>query len=58
VATASIDAINFQIEYLKKVKETISLIKTGDEFIMVMQMSYPNIAAEANLTALASNLYK
>lgn len=58
VATASIDAINFQIDYLKKVKETISLIKTGDEFIMVMQMSYPKIAAEANLTALASNLYK
>lgn len=54
----NINAVNFQIEYLKKVKETISLIKTGDEFILVMQMTYQDIAGDDNLTALATNLYK
>ncbi len=58
MATADINAVNFQIEYLKKLKETVSLIKTGDEFILVMKMTYPNLAGEDNLTALATNLYK
>lgn len=58
MATADINAVNFQIDYLKKVKETIELIKTGDEFILVMQMTYKDIAGTENLTPLATNLYK
>lgn len=57
-ATASAEAVNFQIEYLKKVKETRLQIQTGDEFVLVMQMTYPDIAGEENLTAVATNLYK
>lgn len=57
-ATADINAVNFQIDYLKKVKETRDQIRTGDEFVLVMQMSYPGIAGEDNLTAIAANLYK
>lgn len=57
-ATADINAVNFQIDYLKKVKETRDQKRTGDEFVRVMQMSYPNIAGEDNLTAIAANLYK
>lgn len=57
-ATASAEAVNFQIEYLKKVKETRLQIRTGDEFVLVMQMTYPDIAGEENLTAVATNLYK
>lgn len=55
---ADMNAVDFQIAYLKKIKETISSIKTGDEFILVMQMTYKNMAGEENLTALATNLYK
>lgn len=58
VGIADMNAVDFQIAYLKKIKETISAIKTGDEFILVMQMTYKNIAGEDNLTALATNLYK
>lgn len=58
IATADISAVNFQIEYLKKVIETRSQIKTGDEFVLVMQMTYPGIAGEDNLTVVAANLYK
>lgn len=58
VSTDDVDAVNFQIQYLEKVKETISQIKTGDEFILVMQMTYKDIAGEDNLSAVAANLYK
>lgn len=58
MATADVRAVDFQIEYLQKVKETMAVIKTGDEFILVMQMAYKEIADEASLTALAANLYK
>ncbi len=57
-AMADINAVTFQIGYLKKVKEMTSQIRTGDEFILAMKMTYKDIAGEDNLTALAANLYK
>ncbi len=56
--TADINAVNFQIDYLKKVKETMEQIKTGDEFVLMMRKSYPGLAGEDNLSAVAANLYK
>lgn len=58
VAIAEIEAINFQIDYLKKMRETVDQIKTADEFVLIMQMLYPNIEGEDNLALLADNLYK
>lgn len=52
-----INAVNFQIEYLEKVKETMSAIRTGDEFALVMKMNYPDIAGEESLVGMAANLY-
>lgn len=58
VAIADIDAVDFQITYLKKMKETAEQIKTADEFVLVMQMLYKDISGDENLTAIANNLYK
>jgi hypothetical protein len=57
-ATGDRSAVDFQIEYLEKVKKTVSEIRTEDEFILVMQMIYKDMAGEDSLTSLATNLYK
>lgn len=55
---ANLDDLNYQIEYLKTMKEAAEQIKTGDEFLLVMQMTYPNAAAKDNLSKVAANIYK
>lgn len=58
MSSAEVNAVDFQIEYLKKVKDTVAKVKTGDEFISVMNTKYKDIAGEDSLIAIAANLYK
>lgn len=58
VSVNNIDDVDFQLSYMKKIKETMTQINTADEFVLVMQMIYKDIDGEDNLTAVANNLYK
>lgn len=58
MGTSDINALDFQIQYLEKVKENLSKNNSADEFIAAMKSVYQNIAGEDDLLAVAANLYK
>ena len=53
-----IDAVDFQIGYLKTVLKVLDEKKSAEEFVTAMKAAYPNAAAEENLAAVAEKLYQ
>lgn len=51
-------ALDFQIDYLKKIGELLKSNSDAEAFAAAMKQAYPNLAGEENLEALAQNLYK
>lgn len=58
VAATGIEAVDFQIAYLKTVKQLLETKATADEFSEALINAYPVAAAQENVAALAQNLYK
>lgn len=58
IAAADVAAVDFQISYLKKIKELMTVHKNAEDFISAMKTAYPKATALENLTAVAANLYK
>lgn len=58
IAAADVAAVDFQISYLKKIKELMTVHKNAEDFISAMKTAYPKATALENLTAVAVNLYK
>lgn len=52
-----ITAVDFQIGYLKTVKELIEQKATAEEFAAALKAAYPTAAGEDNVAAVASVLY-
>ena len=52
------DAINFQISYLEKVLNLLENCKNALTFVAAMKGTFPDLAGEQGLEALAQNLYK
>ena len=52
------DAIDFQISYLEKVQDLLDNCKNAATFVVAMKGTYPGLAGEQGLEALAQNLYK
>ena len=52
------DAIDFQISYLEKVQDLLENCKNAATFVVAMKGTYPGLAGEQGLEALAQNLYK
>lgn len=52
------DAIEFQLQYLTKMKETLNKTKNKSEFVKIMSDSFVGLPEINNLTAVADNLYK
>jgi len=57
-AIADIKAVDFQIAYLKKMKELLSKETTSTDFIAALQQAYPNLDATEGLIRIAETLYK
>ncbi|MDR0567579.1 MAG: hypothetical protein LBG87_00025 [Spirochaetaceae bacterium] len=55
---ARIDAVDFQIAYLGKVKELLQTCADADGFTAALHQAYPDLAGDDNLSGLAQNLYK
>lgn len=55
---ATIDALEFKIEYLNTVNKLLNENKTAQDFVSAMKSKYPSLAGENNLSALAEALYK
>lgn len=51
------DAVEFKIEYLKTLKKALEECKTGDEFVVYLKKTYPNLPGESGLNDLAKVLY-
>lgn len=58
IAAADVAAVDFQISYLKKIKELMTVHKNAEDFISAMKTAYPKAIALDNLSAVAANLYK
>lgn len=58
IATADKTAVDFQITYLKKMKELLARQTTAVGFISAMKAAYPNIAGEDGLNGVAAALYQ
>ncbi|MDL2239066.1 hypothetical protein LJC25_02055 [Bacteroidales bacterium OttesenSCG-928-K03] len=58
IGTAEMKDVDFQIAYLKNMKELISKEKSREDFIAAMKKAYPNLAAENNLQEVAGKLYQ
>nr|WP_297656126.1 hypothetical protein [uncultured Prevotella sp.] len=52
------DAIDFQISYLEKVQNLLENCKNAPTFVVAMKGTFPGLAGEQGLEALAQNLYK
>ena len=52
------DAIDFQISYLEKVQDLLENCKNAQTFVVAMKGTFPGLAGEQGLEALAQNLYK
>lgn len=51
------DAVEFKIEYLKKMKEAVSSNPTAEGFTAAMKNAYPSLPGESGLDDLAKALY-
>lgn len=58
MGTADINAVDFQIGYLKKMKALLGTQISADGLVAAMKAAYPGIVAEDDLSAVAVNLYK
>jgi hypothetical protein len=58
MATTDIATVEFEIDYLKKIKNILSIETTKDGFVSSVKQSYPNLAGTENLTGIANSLYK
>ncbi|MGM9796169.1 MAG: hypothetical protein ACI3ZY_01065 [Parabacteroides sp.] len=52
------EVIQFQIDYLKKLKSTWSEQKTAAAFVAAMKQAYPNLPGERDLEGVANALYQ
>lgn len=57
MTVADMSAVDFQIAYLKKVKEVLTQQTTADGFITAMKAAYQGIGGETNLVGVAEVLY-
>lgn len=55
---AHLDAVEFQLQYLAKMKETLNKTRDKNEFVKIMSDSFVGISGVKNLTAIADALYK
>ena len=53
-----LDAVDFQLQYLAKMKETFKKAKSKDEFVKTMTDSFVGISGVDNLKTVADKLYK
>ena len=53
-----IKAVDFQIEYLKKMKEILNSSVSEESFISAISKVFPNLPGEKNLKSIAEILYK
>ena len=58
ITVADRNTLESQLAYLKDMKQVCEQTGTGDEFILTMQMNYPEYAETKNLTAVAAKLYQ
>ena len=58
MATTDIATVDFEISYLKKIKELLTKETSKENFIAAVKASYSGLACEENLTALAEIFYK
>ena len=58
ITVADRNTLESQLAYLKDMKQVCEQTGTGDEFILTMQMNYPEYAETKNLTAVAGKLYQ
>jgi len=54
---ASVEDLDFQIDYLKTMKQASSEATTAEEFIRQMNAAYPDCKGEEDLNGIAANLY-
>ena len=52
------DAVEFKIDYLKKMKELLGANNTAQDFVDGMKRAYPGLPGEANLPDLGKALYR
>ena len=52
------DAVEFKIDYLKKMKELLGANNTAQDFVDGMKRAYPGLPGGANLPDLGKALYK
>ncbi|MFI3323027.1 MAG: nuclear transport factor 2 family protein [Rikenellaceae bacterium] len=57
-AGATQKEVEFQIEYLEKVKSLISICKDSDIFTQQLIVAYPSLAGAENISTFAKNLYQ
>ena len=57
-APSRLDAVDFQLAYLAKMKETLNKTKNKDEFVKIMSDSFVGIPGVDNLKKVADTLYK
>lgn len=55
---AKLDAVEFKIAYLKKMKEILTANKSSQDFVDAMKKAYPGLPGEAGLEDLGKALYK
>ncbi|MBO0320606.1 hypothetical protein J0S37_23190, partial [Escherichia coli] len=52
------EVIQFQVDYLKKMKATLEQAKNAEAFITAMKQAYPNLPGEKDLEGVANALYQ
>jgi hypothetical protein len=55
---ARIEDVDFQLQYLTKMKETLKATKNKDRFVEIMSQSFIGIPGISNLKTVADKLYK
>ena len=55
---ATLEAVEFKISYLKKMKELLAANNTAEAFVDAMKQAYPGLSGEAGLEDLAKALYR